>query len=161
MKPATGDMTVHTASADPQIVQMATGHLVSQALFVIAELGIADHLKAGPRTAAALAEKTGTDASSLHRLLRTLTGLGLFTQGPDGAFATTPLGDSLRSDSPGCARAMVRMIAGPTMSRACGELLHAVKTGTSAFDKAIGQPVFGYLAQHADEAATALRGPWS
>jgi len=148
-----GDMTVPTASADPQIIQMATGHIVAQALYVVAELQIADHLSAGPRTAAALAEATRTDASSLHRLLRMLTGLGLFTQTADGAFATTPLGDSLRSDAPGCARAMVRMIGGPTIWRACGELLHAVKTGTSGFDKAIGQPVFGYFAEHGDEAA--------
>jgi hypothetical protein len=141
------------ASAAPEIVQMATGHIVAQALYVAAELRIADHLADGSRTAAALADATHADPAALYRLLRTLTGVGLFTQTADGEFATTPLGESLRSDAPGCAGAMVRMIAGPTLFRACGELLHAVKTGGTAFDKALGQPVFGYFAEHADEAA--------
>jgi len=142
-----------STSAPPQIVQMATGHIVAQALYVVAELRIADHLSSGPRSAAALAEATATDAGALSRLLRLMSGLGLFTQTADGGFASTSLGDSLRSDAFGCARALVCMIAGPTMSRASNELLHAVKTGGSAFDKAIGEPVFGYLAHHPDEAA--------
>jgi hypothetical protein len=153
MNTVAGDLAVPATSADPQIIQMATGHIVAQALYVMAELRIADQLAGGPRSAGALADLTNTDAAALYRLLRMLTGLGLFTQNADGEFATTPLGDSLRSDAPGCARALVRMIGGPTMCRASGELLHAVKTGTTAFDKAIGEPVFGYLAQHPDEAA--------
>jgi hypothetical protein len=153
MKPATGNAAVQSTSAHPQIIQMATGSIVAQALYAVAELCIADHLSAGPRSAAALAAATGTDTSSLYRLLRMLTGLGLFTQNTAGEFATTPLGATLRSDDAGCARAMVRMLTGPTVARATNELLHAVKTGTTAFDKALGQPVFDYFGEHPEEAA--------
>src|SRR5262249_15901165 len=34
--------------------------------------------------------------------------------------------------------------------RACGNLLHAVQTGTPAFEHALGMPFYQYLAQHPD-----------
>jgi hypothetical protein len=143
-----------STSADPLIIQMASGHIVSNALYVACELRIPDHLAAGPRTAADLAAATGTDAQSLGRVLRLLTGLGLFADVGEGRFTTSPLGASLRSDDPGCAGAMVRMLAGPTMNRAIGELLHSVRTGATGFEHAMGQAAFPYFAEHPEEAAT-------
>ena len=143
-----------STSADPVIIQMASGHIVSNALYVVCELRIPDHLAAGPRTAGDLAAATGTDPQALGRVLRLLTGLGLFADAGEGRFTTTPLGASLRSDDPGCASAMVRMLAGPTMNRAIGELLHSVRTGGTGFEHAIGQAAFPYFAEHPDEAAT-------
>ena len=143
-----------STSADPLIIQMASGHIVSNALYAVCELRIADHLAAGPRTAANLAAATGTDPQALGRVLRLLTGLGLFAHDEDGRFTTTPLGASLRSDDPGCARAMVRMLAGPTMNRAIGELVHSVRTGGTGFEHAMGQAAFPYFAEHPEEAAT-------
>ena len=141
-------------SADPLIIQMASGHIVSNALYVVCELRIPDHLAAGARTAADLAAATGTDPRALGRVLRLLTGLGLFADAGEGRFTTTPLGASLRSDEPGCASAMVRMLAGPTMNRAIGELLHSVRTGGTGFEQAMGQSAFPYFAGHPEEAAT-------
>jgi hypothetical protein len=146
--------TAASTSADPVIIQMASGHIVSNALYVACELQIPDHLVAGPRTAADLALATGTDPQALGRVLRLLKGLGLFADAGEGRFTTTPLGASLRSDDPGCARAMVRMLAGPTMNRAIGELLHSVRTGGTGFEHAMGQAAFPYFAEHPEEAAT-------
>ena len=135
-----------------QVIQMATAHIVARALHAVAELGVADHLKDGPRTSEEIAEATGTHAPSLYRLLRTLASFGLFVEDGDRRFALTPLGAVLRSDAPGYARSSVRTMAGPMMWSAMGELLHSVRTGEAALEKAVGQPVFEYLSASPEQA---------
>jgi hypothetical protein len=56
------------------LLQMAFGIVPCQALYVAAELGLADHLTHGPLTAQDLARKTGTHADAVGRLLRALAG---------------------------------------------------------------------------------------
>src|SRR5215472_2792127 len=73
-----------TTSATPQIpghaqvIQMATAYWVSRAVYVAAQLGIADLLKDGPQDAEALAVATGTYSPALQRVLRSLASVGLF-----------------------------------------------------------------------------------
>ena len=129
-----------------QVVQMACGHIVTRALYAFAELGIADHLIDGPRSAEELGAATGAQPDSLSRLLRLMGGLGYVTPEADGRFALGPLGEAVRSDSPGHARSMVRLMAGPLGWATLGEILHSVKTGETAADRALGQSIFDYLA---------------
>jgi hypothetical protein len=144
---------VATAPAAPdalpphvQVVQMACGHIVARALYAFAELGIADHLIDGPRSVEQLGAATGALPDSLSRLLRLMGGLGYVTREADGRFALGPLGEAVRSDSPAHARSMVRLMAGPLGWATLGEILHSVKTGETAADRALGQPIFDYLA---------------
>jgi hypothetical protein len=131
---------------------MATGHIVSQCIFALAELGVADHFSDGPRTAEQLAIATKTDASALGRLLRSMAAFGFFSQDDSGRFALTPLGEALRSDAFGHARSTVRMLAGPWMWPTVGELLHSVRTNGVGFEKAHGMSAFDYLATRPDQA---------
>ncbi len=117
------------------LYQLAIGHYVSRALHLAAKLGIADLLAAGARRAGELAAKTGSDPAALRRVLRLLTSVGLFTEADDGAFALTPLGDALRSDLPGSARAMVLLFAGIGIQDSWKELEFCVTTGQPAFRK--------------------------
>lgn len=61
------------ASPPPGLVQLLTGFWVSQALYVAAKLGIADVVRAGPRTAGEIAAAVAADEAALRRLLRALT----------------------------------------------------------------------------------------
>ena len=79
---------------------MAMGHWVSRIVHVAAELGLADHLASGPRTAEELAQPTGALAVPLYRLMRTLAHLGILTERPDRRFALTPLGEALKTGAP-------------------------------------------------------------
>src|SRR5262245_21279579 len=92
-------------SARRRLAGMIGGYYLSQAIYVAAKLGIADHLRDGPRQAAQLAEATGTDAKALHRLLRTLAGFGVFAEDDAGGFRLTELAELLCSDVPGSLRA--------------------------------------------------------
>jgi len=117
------------------LYQLSIGHYLSRALHVAAKLGIADLLAAGPGAADELAAKTGTHAAALRRMLRLLVSVGVFSEADDGKFGLTPLGDALRSDVPGSARALVLLFAGIGIQDSWKELEYCVRTGQPAFRK--------------------------
>ena len=135
-----------------QVVQMAGGLAISRAVFAVAELGIADHLKDGSRSSEEIAQATSTHAPSLYRLLRFMAGFGFFVEDADKRFSLTPLGAALQSDAPGYARSTVRMLAGSTAWKVWGEFLHSVRTGETGVEKAFGQSMFDYLSTQPEEA---------
>lgn len=134
------------SAAHAQVAQMALGHVVARAMYALAELGIPDLLKDGPRTADEIAQATGMHPPALFRLLRDSAGLGFFVEAADRRFALTPLGAALRSDAPAHGRSLVRALVGPLGWGALGESLHSVKTGEAAMQKVFGQSLFDYLA---------------
>jgi hypothetical protein len=135
------------------LYQLATGHYFSRALDVVAQLGIAELLAGGPRHAAALAEATATHAPSLRRVLRLLASVGVFEEREDGSFALTPLGDCLRPDVPGSARAMVMLFAGERIHDAWKELEYCVRTGNPVFRKRGLDDPFAELGRTPEDAA--------
>jgi len=136
-----------------QLIQMGTASWISAMVYAAAKLGIADHLASGPKSAEELAGLTGTHAPSLHRLLRTLAGLGVFTEKQPQRFALTPLGEALRTGAPGAARATLIAFNNPAFWHTWEEILHSLRTGGTAFEKTHGMPLFDYLAQHPEEAS--------
>jgi hypothetical protein len=138
-------------SSSTALFQMATGYWISQAIYVAAKLGIADLLNDRPQSYVALAVATGSDAPSLFRLLRALSSVGIFSQLGRDRFALSPLAETLRTDTPASLRAMVITI-GEIHYQACGNLLHSVQTGSSAFLKTFGTSLFDYLRQDVDAA---------
>jgi hypothetical protein len=133
------------------LFQMATSYWVSQAIYLAAKLGIADLLKDGPQSCAALAAATGSNAPSLFRLMRALASVGVFAHVRRDCFALSRLGESLQSNAPASLRAMV-ITVGEIHYQACGNLLHSIQTGSPAFNNAFGANLFDYLGQNVDAA---------
>ena len=104
--------------------RMIAGYFVSQAIYVAAELRIADRLTDGPRHAGELA-RCQAHQRSLYRLLRALASVGLFAEDAHGRFTLTPLADLMGSDFPGSQRATVLMMVGQFYD-AWGGLLESV-----------------------------------
>ncbi len=113
---------------------------------------LADRLAHAPKTAAELAQATGSDAPSMYRVMRTLSGMGLFSEDSSSRFSLTPLGEALRSGRPGSVRSSVLIFAG-LAAKAVAELNYSVKTGKPGFEKAYGIPLFEWLAKHPVEAS--------
>jgi hypothetical protein len=132
-------------------LQLASGRWVSHIVGVAAELGLADDIQQGPKSAAELAASKGLHTASLQRLLRALANLGIFAEQPDGRFAQTPMSDALRSDVPYSMRGMARMVNRPWSIRAWTELEHSVRTGESAFEHVHGKQGFDYMLEHPAE----------
>jgi methyltransferase family protein len=139
------EVATETLPPHAQLVQMGMAHMVSRVLYTAADLGVADHLAPGPKSAAELAGATGTHAPSLHRLMRTLAHLGLLTEGAGQRFALTPLGEALRTGAPGAARATILTVASAAFGRAFDELKYSVQTGKTSFDHVFGEPFFAGL----------------
>jgi SAM-dependent methyltransferase len=151
-------------SAEQVLNRMIVGAWPTQAIYVAAEIGIADLLAAGPVRVEELAGKLGVHARSLYRLLRALAGTGLFCEDEAGRFSLTPMGELLASDTPGSKRSLARM-AGAELYRSWGNLLSAVKTGSPAFDEVFGKSFFHYMDANSDrwriydEAMTGIHDP--
>lgn len=148
-----------TKQLPPQavILEMWSGYVVSRALYVVAELAIADHLADRPKTAAELAGDTGANEDALHRVLQMLASRGVFAEEEASRFGLTPLSECLRSGTVGSVRDTIRMY-GDMHWRAMGNLLHSVMTGEPAFDEVAGSPVWEYLRSHPDEGERFARG---
>lgn len=131
-----------------QLIQMGVAIWQARAVYAAAELGLADLLAEGPRSAEDLAVATNTHAPSLYRLLRALAACGLFTEVAPRRFAATDLGEALRTGAPGAARATLLTIAGPWQWKAWEQVLHALRTGESGLIAAFGTGLFDFLAQH-------------
>ena len=150
------------------LIQLCMGLRMSQALFVAAQLGIADHLADGARTNAELAAATQTHPQSLRRLLRALTALDIFTERADGCFALTDVGQQLRSDHPQSLRSRVLFLTGEERWRCWGDLIGSVRSGEAATEYVLGASLFDYYAAHPEASAihdaamaeaSALSGP--
>ncbi|MFY9620991.1 MAG: methyltransferase [Pyrinomonadaceae bacterium] len=135
-----------------QMLQLISGFWVSRCLYVAAKLGIPDLLKDGPKSADELAAATSTHAPSLFRVLRALAAVDVLTQISGKHFGNTPLSKTLRSDVAGSLRAFAMTELGEEHYPAWGELMHSVRTGGIAFDKAFGEPVWEYFAKHEENA---------
>jgi hypothetical protein len=96
--------SVAQAEAQAALHQMIDGYWVTQIIYVASRLGIADLLDDRPRAIDVLAKSTGTHEPSLYRLMRALTGLGVFRQTENGEYENTALGCCLVAGSPGALR---------------------------------------------------------
>jgi SAM-dependent methyltransferase len=146
-------MTAQEMPPPIALFRMVTGHYVSRAVHLAAELGIADLLAAGPQDSDALAKATASHGPSLRRVLRLLASAGVLTEEADGRFSLTPTGNCLRTDIPGSMHAAALVFGGMTQQAWSG-LRHSVQTGKPAFAEVFGTEAFEYLARHPDEAAT-------
>src|SRR5262249_53200801 len=135
-----------------QMLQFITNFWTSRALYIVAKLGIADLLQSGPKDVEELAQATETDASSLYRLMRALTSVGLFKNGTGRKFGLTPLSETLVTNVPGSVRWFIVSELGQDHYPAWGNLMHSVKTGESAFDNRFGMNCWNYFAQNPEDA---------
>jgi Dimerisation domain/O-methyltransferase domain len=136
------------SSLAQHLLVMGLGIAQTSVLCTAAQLGLADHLKDGPKSVAALAAATGTHPPTLTRLLAVLAHLGLCAETAPGQFTCTPLGALLQTDAPHSLRHFAMLMGGEWFGPTWPHLGHSVRTGTSAFEHAWGIPAYTYLQQH-------------
>ena len=140
-----------SADAAATLRGLANGLRAAQALFVAAQLRVADHLGPQPRNREELAVLTGADSAALGRLMRTLCALGIFEEETSGQFSRTSVGELLRSDVPGSYHAGVLFLAGPLRWQCWSQLLETVRTGANASERMLGMQLFDYYTAHPEE----------
>ena len=136
-------MTEGTQSPVSLVRDLIDGYRLSQALYVIAKLGVADFIADERRSITEIADVAGAQEEALHRVMRALAGLGVLHEGDDKGFSLTPAGQLLRSDHPQSLRDFAIFQCEENYA-AFRELLHTVRTGESAFEAVFGAPRFEY-----------------
>jgi hypothetical protein len=120
------------------MLQWITGYRISQCLYVVAKLGIAELLAPGPKTCEELAQTTGVHASSLYRVLRSLASLGIFAEQGNGNFELTPLAATLQPQHPNSVHAAALMFVEDWHWQLWGNFFDCVKTGKTALEHTFG-----------------------
>lgn len=141
-----------TRDADGRLAELTDGYLSTQLLHVAAELGLADALAAGERSAAELAIDCGADPRVLERVLRGLAADGVLDDRQGGRFALTAVGELLRADHSRSMRGAV-LARGRLYYAALAGLLDATRAGGTPFELVHGTPFFAHLDAHPAESA--------
>lgn len=126
---------------------------VSRSIYVFVKLGVVDLLEKGSMNFQQIAEAVEADPDALHRLLQGLAKTGLLIETCPGTFTLTKLGECLKSGAPGALRSWA-LLWGEEYHHAWSELLGAVQTGTTAFDRAHGANLYQYLHDNPETART-------
>lgn len=120
---------------------------ISSTVATLADRGLPDLLKSGPKTSGELAEGTGLRADRLERLLCAMANVGLFERMRDGRYGLTPYTRLLCTDHPDSLLPWARW---------CGRLLvpdlqhvpQSLETGENLYEAGHGEPVWEYLTRN-------------
>lgn len=149
---------IETAQHDrrplPEVMlRIVTGYWISQAVGAVARLGVPDQLADGPRSSDELARAVGAHPQAVFRVLRTLASIGIFSQPEPGVFALTPLGETLRSDTPGSVRNFAIAQTAYGHWETWGRFVESVKTGEPMARAALGMELWQWYGAHPQDAA--------
>lgn len=134
------------SSPSRRLMDLTIGYWASQAVYVTAKLGIADHLETAPLTSTELAARTGTHGPSLSRLMRFLGELGIVEGNDQNGYRATQIGRLLRTGENGSMRDLA-LLYGEEFYAGWGNLLHTVQTGENAFASLHGMTMYPYFSQ--------------
>lgn len=141
--------------------QIAFGMRASQALYVAAKLGVADHLALRPMTGRELAAAVLADADAVTRIMRALCALDVFAESVAGEFSLNTTSQLLRSDIAASYQAAVLFMAGDVRWRCWADLLGTVRTGEGGTERALGASLFDFYAANPEQSEIhdqAMRG---
>jgi hypothetical protein len=136
------------------LLELASGFMATHALYAAAKLGIADVLANGPLSAEDVAAEVGSNLDATHRLLRACATFGVFREVADGRFGLTPLANGLRSGTRDSMLPVILMLGDPRYQGPWGQLAGTVETGTPAAEVVFGKPMWEYLDDDTEFAAT-------
>jgi hypothetical protein len=132
------------------------GGLLTRALGLVAEHGVAEALADGPQSVDALAAATGADPDVLYRVLRALASDAIFEEVEPRVFANTEASEALLEDG---WNAFARLFGGSWLQAVAALDL----SGEASFPRVFGEEFWAWLAGHPAERAlfdTAMEQGW-
>jgi hypothetical protein len=133
--------------------RLVDGYQISQALYVVATLGIADLLEEAPLCIDEVAVRSKAHAPSLYRVMRALAAVGVFREEPGRVFGLTSIGQCLRVDAEKPVGGWAAFIGRPYHWQAWSSLLETVKTGETAFQRVHGRTGWAFRSADLEETA--------
>lgn len=143
-----------TSSLPETVLALTLGGIVAACVCSAAELGIAEHLRSGPRHIEELAQATEVQTDTLLRVMRVLIAYEIFEEVEPAVFQQSARSNYLLPDVPDSVYMMTRLHGHPYWSRLSEQLTHCVRTGSPAFEQVWGE---GYWSRvRRDEPASRL-----
>jgi hypothetical protein len=136
--------------AEMQIMKMIIGGWISELIYVVSELGIADILSNGEHHIEEIAQKTETTSTYLYRLMRELSSVGVFIEKEEKVFQLSPLGGCLKSDR---LRYISMMFGSEWHNRLWDKLPDLIKYRKNASINALGEPIIEWLSKNPTESS--------
>lgn len=125
-----------------QLMKFIVSKWISKPIYVVAELGIADMLKNGPKFIEDLAQESNTHPPSLYRIMRALASVGIFNETKEKYFELTPMAEFLKT---GMLRSAAILFHSVWSDQAWEYLLDGIKTGETPFNQAHGISLGAWL----------------
>jgi hypothetical protein len=141
--------------------------IVHQSLCAAAKLGIADLLENGALTCSEIAGTLSADEDALYRILRFLSGEGVFREIAPRRFENSALSELLRTDVPGSLRSVLLHRGSSRYVSALSMLTDRIRKGPPVSGDAVGGNLFELLrgdpneARIFDDAMTAISTIWA
>lgn len=129
------------------MIRLFTSYIPTRVIYVAAKLGVVDLIDDDGTSVQVLAEKLDAHHGALYRVLRALAGLGILHEGENDRFSVTPLGETLRKDSPDSVRDYA-ILMHEFVFEGFENIIECVRTG----EPVIGD-FFEYLRQNPDQAS--------
>ncbi|MER5382895.1 acetylserotonin O-methyltransferase [Streptomyces sp. NBC_00647] len=136
---------VRDQSDSYELLHLIQGAVITQAISVAARLGIADVLADGPLSAEEIAQRVGSDPKATHRILRALSGHGVFAVRGDGRYEHSALSDKLREDAPDSMRGFALLMSHPLLHEEWGHLQATVESGEPNLPKLRGMGALDFF----------------
>jgi hypothetical protein len=152
-----GLLGAHRRSAPPslRVLEAVFGLFDNRVLGLLVEFDIPELLDS-PRSAAELAETTGTGADALDRVLRYAVGRGFIGCGQDGRYRANDLTKILRRDNVNSWRGWVDFGTSDWFWNAWRHADAPIRGSTSGIEAATGHAFFDYVTRVRPEAGTAF-----
>ena len=140
------------ASFEDRLRKQIEAYHEAALVYAAVRLGLPDRLALARSTPAELAKALELSPPHLHRFLRGLCSIGICEELPDGVFALTPGGQTLRPGSPSRLAEKVQIVVGQYWWP-WANVVSNLKTGTPAFEQTFGMRVSDWRAKHAEQGA--------
>jgi hypothetical protein len=132
------------------LFERSIGLAVAHVFSAVVRFRIADELQERMSTSE-LAKRTGTDPDALHRTLRGLAAMGVFTMHPDGTVEHNHLSRGLRTGDRNRLSEWLLYFGSGSNAAAWADFAETLRTGKSAFDRVHGMTVWEWFDGHPDE----------
>ncbi|WP_449544781.1 methyltransferase [Lelliottia amnigena] len=129
------------------LLEQSMGFVWQASLRAAAELGVADRLLDGDKTAGQLGDELNVDGAFLQRVMRILSSRKVFHESPDGLFSLTPAAQFLCTNHNHSLRAAVLMLTDKTFWQPAAEISDIV-AGKQVFKDLFGMSFYDYWGQN-------------
>lgn len=146
-------VSIHDAVHAQRLLTLTCGARLARLVETVTERRVAQALTDGPLDLDELARRTGSHPGTLHRVLRALATVGVFTEASAGRFENTPLSCFLLEDHPYSLAPLVRHSASRMIADPYGGLGRAVITGERQAETTLGSDVWSFLEANPEDAA--------